>query len=435
MTLPRRVLAHVYGQLVGPPPLEAPLERTLWSSTLTLVVAALVGSSLLWVGVFWWLGHQWAAVVEAAYAATSAGVYVALHRARHYTTYVRLQLGLALITPALVTLVSQGVAQSGGFMLWGFIAPLGALFFASAAESVIWQGAFLAMLAAGAVLEGSGLWAGITEPAGHPQLVALNAAGLTSLVFGMLYRIYIERSRIVRLLSEEQRRSEALLLNMLPKEVADQIRDEGQTVAERFENASVMFADIVGFTSLASELAPEAIVDLLDTLFSYIDDRVDALGLEKIKTIGDCYMVAAGIPHPRLDHAAALAGLALEIQEYFRTLAPVAGHHLTFRIGIGSGPVVAGVIGRKRFVYDLWGDSVNTASRMESEGLPGTIQLTKETHELIKDSFQCTYRGEIDVRGRGVMPTWWLVRRLPPPLYAGPGAAPPQGSAGRPSAT
>ncbi len=418
MTLPRRVLAHVYGQLVQPPALEAPLEQTLWSSTLTLVVAALVGSSLLWVGLFWWMGHLSAAVIEAAYAVTSVAVYAVLHRSRHYTAYVRLQLGLAVVTPALVTLASEGVAQSGGFMLWGFIAPLGALFFASAGESVIWQAAFLIMLATGAALEGAGLWEGIADPAGHPPLLALNVAGLTTLVFGMLYRIYMERSRIVHLLSEEQRRSEALLLNMLPKEVADQIKGEGQTVAERFESASVLFADIVGFTGLASELAPEAIVDLLDTLFSYIDGRVDALGLEKIKTIGDCYMVAAGIPHSRPDHAAALAGLALEIREYFKTLAPVAGHQLNFRIGIGSGPVVAGVIGRKRFVYDLWGDSVNTASRMESEGLPGTIQLTKETHELIKDSYECAYRGEIEVRGRGVMPTWFLIGRLPPTLTA-----------------
>jgi class 3 adenylate cyclase len=179
-------------------------------------------------------------------------------------------------------------------------------------------------------------------------------------------------------------------------------------IADGVDSASVMFADIVGFTVLSAQRAPEQVVAMLNGVFTRLDALVDAFGLEKIKTIGDAYMVASGIPTPRKDHAQVLARFALAARD------ELAEHNLTtdtpvqLRIGINSGPVVAGVIGRRRFLYDLWGDTVNTASRMESHGIPGQIQITETTRALLDGEFACTERGVIDVKGKGPTRTWLL---------------------------
>ena len=178
-----------------------------------------------------------------------------------------------------------------------------------------------------------------------------------------------------------QARVEALLLNILPKEVAQRLQAEPYTIADHFDDASILFADVVDFTPLASRLDAREVVGMLDRLFTSFDELVDRYEVEKIKTIGDCYMVAAGVPRPRFDHAHALADLALEIKDCAHTCLPESD--LRLRIGITSGPVVAGVIGRRRFLYDLWGDTVNMASRMESHGTSDEIQITRSTWELL----------------------------------------------------
>ncbi|MGH3092528.1 MAG: adenylate/guanylate cyclase domain-containing protein, partial [Gaiellaceae bacterium] len=160
----------------------------------------------------------------------------------------------------------------------------------------------------------------------------------------------------------------------------------------------------------SERLPPAAVVGYLDHLFSHFDELAERYGLEKIKTIGDCYMVAAGVPTPRPDHARALALMALDMLEAMRSDDEVGHLGLELRIGINSGPVVAGVIGRKRFLYDLWGDAVNTASRMESHGTPGRIQITRATYELLADEFECEPRGTIALKGKGEVETWYLIR-------------------------
>jgi adenylate cyclase len=174
---------------------------------------------------------------------------------------------------------------------------------------------------------------------------------------------------------------------------------------------SILFADVVDFTPLAERLPPAEVVGVLDRLFSHFDGLAERYGLEKIKTIGDCYMVAAGVPAPRSDHAHALALMALDMQAAMRSVDEVRQLGLELRIGINSGPVVAGVIGRKRFLYDLWGDAVNTASRMESHGTSGRIQITRATKELLEDEFVCESRGTISLKGKGETETWYLVGR------------------------
>ena len=208
-------------------------------------------------------------------------------------------------------------------------------------------------------------------------------------------------------LAAEHTRSEHLLTNVLPVPVARRLKAGEEPIADRVAAASVLFADIVDFTPLASRLPAEEVVTLLDAVFTRLDRLVDEHGLEKIKTIGDAYMVAAGLPSPRADHAQALARFALAARD------GVAEPHdseprLQLRIGIASGPVVAGVIGRRRFLYDLWGDTVNTAARMESHGVPGRIQITESTRRLLGDDFDCQERGVVDIKGKGQMRTYFV---------------------------
>jgi len=224
-----------------------------------------------------------------------------------------------------------------------------------------------------------------------------------------LYYFVTQNSALIGLLQQEQDKSNALLLNILPKEIAAILRNESRVIADQVDEASILFADMVNFTPMSATLAPAEMVTLLNEVFSYFDYLVDKHGVEKIRTIGDSYMVASGVPRPRHDHAQVLARLALDIQAYVRSDPTCLSRNLNFRIGINSGPVVAGVIGRRKFQYDLWGDVVNTASRMESHGVPGQVQITLGTYERIKDSFICEPHGVVMVKGKGEMKVWHVI--------------------------
>ncbi len=211
----------------------------------------------------------------------------------------------------------------------------------------------------------------------------------------------------------EKRRQQAdeLLLNILPRRIAEQLEySSNKNVAEHVQDASVLFADVVSFTPMTADMAASELIGLLNEVFSAFDNLVEQRGLEKIKTIGDCYMVAAGVPESRDDHACVLADLALAMQQYV-TGRLFKGKELSFRIGINSGPLVAGVIGRKKFIYDLWGDTVNTASRTESHGVAGRVQVTESTRSLIEREFCVEPRGVIPVKGKGEMPVWFVTGR------------------------
>jgi len=206
----------------------------------------------------------------------------------------------------------------------------------------------------------------------------------------------------------EQAKSEQLLLNVLPAAIALRLKDNEHNIAESFAEVTVMFADIVGFTELSSRISATAVVEVLNDIFSAFDHLADRHGLEKIKTIGDAYMVVGGLPTPREDHAEAIANMAIDMLQEIRILSLEHSEPFSIRIGICSGPVVAGVIGLKKFIYDLWGDTVNIASRMESHGITGCIQVTTETYELLKDKYTFEKRGAIQVKGKGYMVTYLM---------------------------
>jgi len=217
-----------------------------------------------------------------------------------------------------------------------------------------------------------------------------------------------DRKRAERELRESREQAEKLLLNILPKEVAVLLKAGESPIAEAYADSTILFADLVGFTPLSETMSANELVELLREVFSYFDTLAEKHGVEKIKTIGDCYMVAAGVPVRRDDHAQALARMALEIQAYVDSN-EFAGRKLKFRIGMNSGPIVAGVLGHKKFSYDLWGDAVNTASRMESAGQPGCIQITRSTYELLAERFVCQPIGHVAVKGKGEIEAWHLV--------------------------
>jgi adenylate cyclase len=206
----------------------------------------------------------------------------------------------------------------------------------------------------------------------------------------------------------EQGKSEKLLLNILPSPIVDRLKLSSDAIADGFAEATVLFADIVGFTELSSRLSPQELVHRLNEIFSAFDALVEKHGLEKIKTIGDAYMVVGGLPEPRADHAIAMAQFATEMRSELQRINDVLDESIDIRIGINSGPVVAGVIGTKKFIYDLWGDAVNVASRMESHGKPGEIHVSATTYEKLRSHFHMESRGRIHIKGKGDMETYWL---------------------------
>ena len=216
-----------------------------------------------------------------------------------------------------------------------------------------------------------------------------------------------------REVAAERDKSEQLLLNVLPPAIAGRLKDRETTIADRYAEATILFADLVGFTRLAQRMDAESVVRMLNDVFTRFDALTDRYGLEKIKTIGDCYMAVGGVPEERAGHCAAVADMALDMIRELDAFNAASGQALQIRIGINTGSVVAGVIGRKKFIYDLWGDAVNTASRMESHGEPSRIHATQAVVDAIGDRYVFEARGEIEVKGRGPMATWFLVGPRP----------------------
>ncbi len=215
-----------------------------------------------------------------------------------------------------------------------------------------------------------------------------------------------------RELEIERQKSENLLLNILPRPIAQRLKEDQSVIADHYNSATVLFTDIVGFTELSENLTPSELVQFLNQIFSTFDSLVEKYRLEKIKTVGDAYMVAGGIPEPRPDHVDAVADLALEMRNSLANFHTEKIQSVCMRTGIHTGPAVAGVIGTKKFIYDVWGDTVNTASRMESHGVGGEIQVSEATYKVLKDKYILEQRGMIEIKGKGRLMTYWLQGKM-----------------------
>ena len=386
-------------------------EDTRASKALLVLISVLVlPISLLWGSLYLLLGAP-SGLLAYVYFAISLGAIAVFTRTRDFALLLRIELLDILLAPNLSMILLGGFITSTGVGVWGILAPMGALVFGGVGSGIRWYVGFLAVFlgsgVAGEVLGNiSPLPAWFTT-----TMLALNIAVGGTMVFTLLALFAKQRQDALRALQVAQDRAETLLLNVLPRSIADRLKADSQTIADQFSSASILFADVVDFTPFSERLAAAEVVGVLDHLFSHFDTLADRYGLEKIKTIGDCYMVAAGVPLPRPDHAQAITRMALDMVEAMRTSDDVGHLGLEIRVGINSGPVVAGVIGRKRFLYDLWGDAVNTASRMESQGTSGRIQITRSTYEIIADEFECEPRGTISVKGKGEMEVWYVLGR------------------------
>ena len=252
------------------------------------------------------------------------------------------------------------------------------------------------------------------------------------MIFATVYYAMREVSRAEAAMEVEYGRSESLLANILPATIAARLKDPAHgVIADRYDDASILFADIAGFTERASEIPPADLVRFLDRLYTTFDRLVDKHGLEKIKTTGDSYMVVSGVPQARPDHVEALAALAIDISRAVAGLRDPNGRPVPLRIGMAAGPVVAGVVGARRFFYDVWGDAVNVASRMESTDPEGRIQVPQNVYERLKDRFLLEERGDVDVKGKGIMHTWYLIDRKPQPTAVADVEQPAHRQAGR----
>jgi class 3 adenylate cyclase len=244
----------------------------------------------------------------------------------------------------------------------------------------------------------------------NQQIVAIAIAGTLFLLAFGLYRRNKFVNKTKKIIESERDRSDTLLLNILPEETANELKETGAVKAKKYESATVLFTDFKGFTSYSEKLSPEALVETVSFYFSEFDAIIEKHGLEKIKTIGDAYMAAGGLHDNTKDHAERMVKAAFEIADFVEETKKDKATELTFdiRIGINTGPVVAGVVGTKKFAYDIWGDTVNVASRMESMSEPGKINISENTYEFVKDTYTCEYRGEIDVKNRGKMKMYFV---------------------------
>jgi adenylate cyclase len=374
---------------------------------LVLLAVLILPVSLVW-GTCYLAFGSLVGVLPFIYFAISVGSLVVFSRTRAFGAFLVTQLLDVLLLTTIGQMLSGGFLPSGGVGLWGMLAPLGALVFLEVRQATRWFVGFLAVFVLLGIA-GEVFFPDIDVPRWFTAtMLALNVIGTGAVAFTVLASFANQRNAALEALRAEQERSEALIRNVLPSAIAERLKT-GESIADHMESATIVFADVVDFTPLSARLTPAEVVGTLDHLFSHFDTLVERHGLEKIKTIGDAYMAAAGVPDPCADHAQRAALLALDMRAAVATSTIAGRQGIELRIGINSGPVTAGVIGTKRFLYDLWGDAVNTASRMESNGTPGEIQITRTTYELVKDGFECRPRGTIQVKGKGEMETWYLV--------------------------
>lgn len=379
-----------------------------------------IGVGTIFVGLLSWLGYSLLFISFNAHLAgwvcISIGVlfsviFLSYRIFRHYTFHWYCKSIVHILGILLLHFIFGGFAQSGMVMIWILVPPF---------ETLVVQkprhGLMMCLAVAIVFIIVTFLQPYYPPPTNKlPSnlvnvLFTINTLGMTIFVSLAVYYFVWQNEILSNLVLTEQRKGEALLLNILPREIVAILKDENRVIADQFDNTSILFADVVNFTPMSATMTPTELVELLNEVYSSFDALVEKYDLEKIKTIGDCYMVAAGVPRRRPDHAFVITKLALDIRDYV-SQHEFCGHKLTFRIGINSGSVVAGVIGRKKFIYDLWGDAVNTASRMESHSASGSIQVTETTYNLIKEEFVCDPRGTIQVKGKGEMPVWFVIEK------------------------
>jgi adenylate cyclase len=400
-----RWILSVYRRLVaqagriGAAPTDS-TERALQKRLIVSLSIGLLPFTLLWSLIYFAAGAPLSAAMPGMYAIIAPINTAAFAWTRNLAVYRFIQLLMFLVLPWLLMMSLGGFKDSSVVIIWAALCPLAALLLEDLRRTVFWIVGFVFLLIVSAIVQP------YLVPIGWPEtfvtwFFVLNVGAVIAIAFALLYHFVVQRNFF-------QERSEMLLLNILPKEISEALKANQQPIATQYQDTSILFADVVEFTPMAATMTPMRLVDLLNEVFQCFDDLVEKYDLEKIKTIGDCYMVAAGVPRSCPDHARVIVNLALDMRAAV-TERKFGDRDLAFRIGINSGPVVAGVIGRKKFIYDLWGDAVNIASRMESQGHSQSIQITSNTFRLIKGAFVCEAKGTIKVKGGDQLEVWHVL--------------------------
>lgn len=399
-------------------------ELQLKKSLLMLATGLVCVMSMLWLFIYWQLGPQFSTTVPFVFQLLLAGNLAIYLKTRNFDLFRHTQLSLFLFMPFVAQWSIGNFITASGISLWGLLAPIGAILFCGVRESIAWFAAYIFMTAlsgffdyylADTVLKSTNSSVPIRTSV---FFFVLNFIAVSSIVYLLLRFSTLEKERAARKLDEahrllqiEQDRSEKLLLNILPGSIAERLKNSSQTIADGFADVTVMFADIVNFTRVAEGLTPQQVFAMLNRIFSSFDELAEKYGMEKIKTIGDAYMVAGGLNSDPLGYTDAIADMALDMRDLLHRDFNVNQMHLEVRIGIGTGPVVAGVVGKKKFIYDLWGDTVNIASRITSEGVPGMIQVDEITYRRLQHRYDFHEPQTIYLKGKGNMIVYRLIGR------------------------
>lgn len=387
-------------------------ELRLKKTVLLFACGLMIAAAAIWLALYQSLGLPVSASMPVAFQLASLTTLVYYLCTLNFDVFRAAQLGLFLFVPFVVQWSIGNFVSASGMILWGLLAPVGAVLLYSARESIPWFAAYIVLTLATGYVDYELAWLPPKGPkvplSTSVVFFALNFAAMSTLVYSLLRFAYAEREKSrARMeeaharLKDEQDRSERLLLNVLPEPIAERLKRAESPIADRFADVTVMFADIVSFTRMAGRLEPVQIFALLNRLFSEFDALAEKFGLEKIKTIGDAYMVAGGLDANRKDHCAAVAELALAMRDLTTREYFVEDQALQLRIGIASGPVVAGVVGTKKFIYDLWGDTVNIASRVTAESHPGRIQVDERTYLVLAGDFAFEAPRTLNLKGKG----------------------------------
>ena len=400
-------------------------DLRLQKSLLILATGLISFASMLWLFLYWQLGPQFSSTIPFAFQLLLVGNLLLYLKTLNFDAFRLIQLALFLFVPFVAQWSMGNFITASGLSLWALLAPIGAVLFIGPREALAWFFAYIFLT----ILSGSFDYYLADAIPSSPIKVpvqttvfffALNFAAVSTIVFLLLRYSAIEKQKAqVRLedahqqLQLEQERSERLLLNILPGSIAERLKNSNQTIADGFADVSVMFVDIVNFTRVAEGLNPQQVFSMLNKIFSSFDELAEKFGMEKIKTIGDAYMVAGGLNDQRSDYSDALVDMALEMRDLLQRDFQINQLRLEVRIGIGTGPVVAGVVGKKKFIYDLWGDTVNIASRITSEGVPGMIQVDETTYRRLQQRFDFHEPQTIYLKGKGNMVVYRAIGRKP----------------------
>ncbi|HQQ33658.1 MAG TPA: adenylate/guanylate cyclase domain-containing protein [Methylophilus sp.] len=395
--------------------LSHPSDTSLGKIILTFLVFAETLVCVFWIYTLSGLGEGYAlmAVAPFLYIIFSYVSLLIFYRTKRFNYITFTQLVMLLVMPFFMQWVLGGYEASSGIAIWAVLSPIGALMILGTRQSTPWFLLFAALAALSWKLNDQLMGTSLPIPAHiKDTFFLMNIMGTACILYAVMRYFQSQKERTMQELAMEQARSEKLLLNVLPRSIASRLKENDMRIADSHDNVTILFADIAGFTKISDTLPPAELVELLSQLFSRFDLLAAKHGLEKIKTIGDGYMVVGGAPEARPDHAIVIARLALEMQQALLEFNEQAGRHLEMRIGISTGPVVAGVIGTSKFAYDLWGDSVNVAARMEQAAPKGGIQVSEATYQLLKGHFKLQSRGRIDIKGKGEMAAYLLKAEL-----------------------